>query len=130
MKTFLEWMGGEVFGWLSPSGKLYPCGRFGHAELAMNTPDLKRHISQETLDEVEEAKMAAARGYDQDESMKEDAEAEISMDLYRSGFLRIGSWGFDITFEGTPKAIKNLYQKAKDIAEERGGKAVFEPMDV
>jgi len=121
MKTFLEWVGGEVFGWLSPSGKMYACGRFEHAETALKNPELKKHVGEETMGALADAS---------EDEEKEDAEAEISLDMFRAGFLRVGSWGSNITFEGTSESIKNLYQKAKDIADERGGKAVFEPMRI
>lgn len=125
MKSFIEYLeehdkrrpDEEIFGWLSPGGKFYSCGMFDHAIVALNKPELKKYISKQTLEAVDK------------QVYGNEADREISNDLYKAGCLRVGSnpadLNSDVIFEGISEAVKNLYQKAKDIAEQYGRKASF-----
>lgn len=107
----------EINGWLSPNGKLYTCNSpFCHGNLIIKTPELKKHVKEESV------KLAYDTG----------GAEYLYFDMWKEGFLRVSSsssWltGMDpeMYFEGTKEAIKNLYQKAKDIAENYQRKEVF-----
>lgn len=100
----------EVNGWLSSNGKLYTCNSiFCHSPLVMKTPELLKHVSEDSI------KLANDTG----------GVEYIYSDMWRAGFLRISSNSSTMYFEGTKQSIKNLYQKAKDIAESYGRKEVF-----
>lgn len=140
MKTFREFVEGELFGWLSPRGRLYTCSRWGHTDLVLNAPELKSILSDQTLRRSAELKQAYDDAKDRMDagghpewhsydSMKDALKSDLTDEMYQKGFLRVASRGEDLHFEGKPDAIKNLYQKARDIAEERGGKAHFRPVN-
>ena len=124
MKNFREYIEREeeIFGWLSPSGRFYRCGMFGHSAVVLKDPELKKHLSKETLKVVDQ------------QIYEDEADPEISNNMYKAGFLRVGSvptiLDSDIIFEGTPETIKNLYNKAKNMAEQYGRKATFSPRKV
>lgn len=121
MKTFSKYLEGknqeDVFGWLSPSGKFYSCGMFDHAIVVLSSSELRKYLSKETLEAVDK------------QIYGNEADKQVSVDMYKSGFLRIGVNPADndspVYFEGTSEAIKNLYNKAKDLAEQQDRKASF-----
>jgi hypothetical protein len=45
--------------------------------------------------------------------------------MYKKGFLRVSNHGNEIYFEGTSNGISNLYNKAKEIADQNDAKALF-----
>jgi hypothetical protein len=109
----------DLFGWLSPKGILYECGFEEHSNIALDNINIKKYLSDKTL-------QLAKRLPPQESSVS----MAIANDLYRVGFLRVGSdllhhTNFDVYFQGNPEAIKNLYNKARAMAENRGGKAIF-----
>lgn len=117
--NFREWLvlseGEEqINGWLSPRGKFYRCRSvFCHSDLALRTPDLKVHIKDESV----------ARA-------NEEFDSEIIYwDLWRAGFLRVSEGVNEIFFEGKSEAIRNLYHRARDIAEDADLKVHFLPVD-
>lgn len=111
---FLLEMREEVSGWLSPKGKLYRChSQFCHATLALKNPEIKIYLSEDSLKRYLDEKIVDI----------------IYDDLWRAGFLRVVaslSSSQDLYFEGTADAIRNLYHKARDLAEGLGTKAVFQ----
>lgn len=140
MKTFREFIEGELFGWLSPRGRFHRCDRWGHLDLILKTPELRSMISDTSLEraadlerETDEANARVRDGRHPEwhsiEAMKDGVQGAMTDELYEKGFLRVASRKEDLHFEGTPNAIKNLYQKARDMAEERGGKAHFQPVN-
>lgn len=140
MRTFREFVEGELFGWLSPGGRLHRCDRWGHTDIVLNTPELKSLLSDRTLRRsvelkrvYDDAKERTAEGghpeWHSYDMMKDALVHDLSDEMYERGFLRVATHGKDLYFEGTPNAIKNLYQKARDMAEERGGKAHFQPIN-
>lgn len=124
MQSFKEYILSEIAGkekingWLGPNGKLYTCNSpFCHANLVLKTPELKKHVTEENI------KLSFDTG----------GVEHIYFDMWKAGFLRISSsssWSNGIIdpemyFEGTVESFKNLYQKAKDVAETYGRKEVF-----
>jgi len=128
----------EVFGWLSPRGNFYQADLFGHIEAVGKSPELKRLVPN--FDE-EVADLERQRQYKNDlidqgehpewhtyEMAEDDFKHSIIHALYANGCLRVGSNGSYMHFEGSPQAIKSLFQKAKDLAEEYGKAPAFDPM--
>lgn len=119
MKTFLEWLvlspgRDEANGWLSPRGRFYTCrSAFGHSKLALDTPEIRVHISEETISRA-----------------NEEGDVEIIYwDVWRAGFIRVSEGSNEMFFEGKSDAIRNLYHRAREIAEEMDLKAHFLPVD-
>jgi hypothetical protein len=115
LESFKEWLFSEeredIHGWLGPRGKFYRCGTpFCHSYLAMRDPELRVHLTDENI-----------------ELSQESGDVEVLYwDLWRAGFLRVAGYSSGIIyFEGYSDGIRNLYQKAKDLAEEYDMKAEF-----
>ncbi len=139
---FKEWLaineaGQKIFGWLSPRGNFYQVDMFQHIEAVEKVPELKNlipnfddevaaleHLRQWSNDQIEAGEHPDWHTY---EMASDDFKYSIIKSLYNAGCLRVGSSGSSIHFEGKSPAISNLYQKAKDLAEEHGMQAVFEP---
>ena len=63
--------------------------------------------------------------------MLHDSIEEIVYDeMYKKGYLRVAQSQDVVYFEGSSNGIKNLYQKAKDLAESHGKTASFQKIDV
>jgi hypothetical protein len=61
------------------------------------------------------------------EKFMDDFQKSAVDSLYGAGCLRVGSYGKSMYFEGLSEGITGLYQRAKDLAEEYGMDAIFEP---
>ena len=117
----------EVYGWLSPRGHFYESERFGHIDQIGKHPELKKIIPEfdefikafEELDDPFESPLAAKQ--------KQIYDTYIYNELFKKGCLRVASQGMVLYFDGKPEAIRNLFHKAKDLAEEFGMSAKFEP---
>jgi hypothetical protein len=141
MRTFMRFLTearGEVFGWLTPSREFIATDPMKHLEAVYANSSLKKYVpwldeDMGTLKSSYDARMQAIddgehpewHGY---EMLEDGIRSEVIDALYKAGCLRVGSHGGDLMyFEGTPEAIKNLYQKARDLAESHGKQAKFEP---
>ena len=128
----------EVFGWLTSRGNFYPANRFEHLESIGKYSELKNLVSDfdEKWKELENAKEVRLglvdkgqhpewHGY---ELNRDTLENIVVRSLYLKGCLRVASVGKTMYFEGLPNAIKSLYQKARDLAEEYGMGTNFHPL--
>jgi len=127
----------HIFGWLSPRGNFYEVDMYGHVEAIAQYPELKKllpdldeelvnlqSIKQWSLDQIDQGEHPEWHGYE----MASDRVRYAILDtLYAQGCLRVGSSGSALHFEGRPQAIKSLYNKAKDLAEEYGMSPAFDP---
>ena len=128
----------EVFGWLSPKGNFYPARPMQHLDAVAQSPELKSLLpsfdermaelksrEQESEDLIANDEHPEWHGY---EMLKDDIEYGVMRNLYSQGCLRVGSVGSTMHFEGTANAIKNLYNKAINLAEEHEMAPKFEPI--
>ena len=127
-----------MFGWLTPVGDVVETGRYNHAESVKDEPQLRRLLPDfdDWLNEIEEMKNCCSSWeeseghgeWHQYEIVNDEVTTKIVHALYEAGCLRIGYVGGYLTFEGKPQAIKNLHQKALDLAESLGKVPKFEPI--
>lgn len=128
----------KLFGWLSPKWVFYRTQKtFGHFDLIKNTPALFAIIPkdlQEKYKELEDShkysKMQIDKGehpyWHTYEMLRDSLEINAYKALYKKGCLRVATHEDEVFFKGTSKAIRNLYNKAKDLAESYDLKAKFE----
>lgn len=128
----------SVYGWLTPAGEFLPCSVLGHIQVVLTDETMRQIANVEQY----EAELAAIKASCQESAEREgrsnaewhvykmatdDAHAAMLHHLFAAKFLRVVTIDDDtITFEGTPGGIVQLFQKAKDLAEEHGMFAVFE----
>lgn len=113
-------------GWLSPSGRFYPCQRymFDHLNVILTNPELERFMTPEFKDALE--KLNVLKG-SEDDNLHDTLEQMAYSQMYKKGYLRVAPERSDtVHFEGTPQAIASLYNKAKDMADQHDRKAEFQ----
>jgi len=112
-------------GWMSPSGRFYPCQRymFDHLNVILTNPELENFMTPEFKDALE--KLNVAKGSD-DDNLHDTLEQIAYNQMYKKGYLRVAPEGNTVHFEGTPQSILNLYNKAKEIAYQHDKKAEFQ----
>jgi hypothetical protein len=146
MKNFKHWLENNqtiLSGWLSPSGKFYECKRriFDHLGVIENTPEIRKSMPDwfekkiNQLNQSKETSQELMRTGEHPEwhhyDMLHDSIEEIVYDeMYKKGYLRVAQSQDVVYFEGSSNGIKNLYQKAKDLAESHGKTASFQKIDV
>ena len=135
-KQFLEMTNKPLFGWLSPRGNFYQVDIFRHLNAISQFPELKNLIPNfdQEMEQVERhannSQELIAQGEHPEwhhEIAEYDFRTKAIKMLYSAGCLRVGTAQGLLHFEGFPLAIQNLHQKAKDLAEEHGMMAKFDP---
>jgi hypothetical protein len=118
-------MTGTLSGWLAPSGRFYPCQRymFDHLNVILTNPELKRFMTPELEDTLKKLDVA---GEDQHDHLHDTVEQLAYSQMYTRGYLRVAPEGDTVHFEGTPQGILNLFNKAKEIANQHDKKAEFQ----
>ena len=127
----------NVTGWMTPSGKFLMCGMYMHLSQALDFPEIKQALGD--WGEQSDARLTQVMAGCQDaiahgehpewhsyEMASDSVQYKLREKLLKAGFLRVGTMGNSIHFEGKPHAIKNLFQKCKDFAEGHGMGYVFE----
>lgn len=132
----------ELYGWLSPRGKFISTNRaMNHLEAIKNNPELNALMPDDFKDSIaklrhieKNSEHAAETGehpeWHRYEILSDQIEERAYDALYSRNYLRVATWRDEVHFEGTSNAIKNLYQKAKDLAEENGFDAKFQKIEL
>jgi hypothetical protein len=135
MESFKQWleiqeatMTGTVSGWLAPSGRFYPCQRymFDHLNVILTTPELKRFMTPEFEDALKKLDGTGKVPEDHYDNLHDAIEQMAYSQMYRRGYLRVAPEGNTVHFEGTSQGILNLFNKAKEIANQHDKKAEFQ----
>lgn len=129
----------SITGWLCPNGEFIQCGRFEHIAVCKQYPIFGERVPKildilESLDETEQMcqEMADRDGHRNAEwhiyeIASDKAGPEIKRLLLNNGFIRVGEFDGDLHFEGRPNHLKSQHQMCKDLADDYGAGAVFEP---
>lgn len=121
-------------GWLKPDGKLIVCDLYQHLKVAEqfagDVPKIYSWLSQ--VKSAEECCNAMIeRGehpeWHTHEIISDRASLAIRKLLLDNGYIRVGRSGNFIYFEGRPEALKSQHQRCRDLADEHGVTAAFEP---
>lgn len=127
-------------GWITPTKKFIKCGIYEHIETIINHIEFLQNnkMVQELQEDVDNAHDICQSLVDHGdhgewhhfEMTLDGAQDKIRNILLNEGYIRVGSWDNYMHFEGSPEAIKSLYQKCKDFAEDHGKQPKFEPQRV
>ena len=133
-------MGKEIFGWLTPAGKFIESKVWDHFKCIADNDDLKNLVPDYDVGEsnVESARQGCEALSDEGEHpewhsyeiAQSGFEYNVVEAVYKAGGVRVGSSSGSMYFDGIPDAIKNLYQKCKDLAEGYDMNAVFQPRKI
>jgi hypothetical protein len=130
-------MGKYLTGWMTPTGNFIECQTYCHFSAILKHEELsaalegwgetKRleliRIYQGCQDLVNRGEHPEWHCY---EMAEDDIKYEARIKLLRKGFLRVGTKGNTLYFEGKSHGIKKLFQTAKDFAENHGMDYEFE----
>ena len=146
MKNFKHWLENNqtvLSGWLSPSGRFYECKRaiFDHLGVIENTPEIRNSLPDwfekkiKQLNQSKETSKELMRNGEHPEwhsydMLHDSIEEAVYDEMYKKGYLRVAQNQDVVYFEGSSNGIKNLYQKAKDLAESHGKTANFQKINI
>jgi hypothetical protein len=126
----------ELYGWITPNGQFVETRFYQHIEQLIkkdpNVPDDIICQYERMMDDVSEAEEDCAEeggGWHNIEMWMNDEKLEITRNLYKIGYVRVGSNGKHLHFQGLPKYLTKWKTKCEDVTEQYGyDKTVFEKL--
>jgi len=133
-------MGKYITGWMTPTGNFIECETYCHFAAILKHEELSDALElwgktkeleltghyQDCQDLINQGEHPEWHGY---EMAEDDVKYEARIKLLRKGFLRVGTQSNTVHFEGKSYAIKKLFQKAKDFAENHDMDYEFEKVE-
>ena len=136
-----------LFGWMLPNGSTIEVAAWEHLAAVEEHKELQKvlksdyEVMRDELRSIEDGCREDAKRegnvnaeWHRYEMARDDVGNKIVRLLYAKGCLRIGTvshpQGDVLHFEGTPQAIKKLYRKCRDFAEDRNMQCSFDPREI
>lgn len=129
---------GSIYGWLDPSGQMHECDILGHVKLLEKLSigkSIVEAVKQEILDatraceELEQLEGRIHAEWHVVEILESDFLYNVYEGAYEVGFLRVGSIGSELHFEGRRKFFTKQYQICKELADYHDRRCVFVPRE-
>lgn len=126
----------SIYGWIDKTGQFHECNVLGHSRLLETIPGGKaviEAVEQEIKHEIQWCLERKERGEHPEWHNVDLLEGDYLHNLYEgayeAGFLRVGSVGSELHFEGRRKVFTEKYPICKELADYHDRRCVFEPRE-